>query len=109
MSRHGQANRWAAWLQANGPGRFQLSHKAGWDAFVNAAPRAGSSGCSRRNRPNSTRRPATWAGATSAPIATAAASVAPLACSSRGKCAAIAVLMNQVAAKTKASRRSTRR
>ena len=32
-------NRSAAWLQANGPGRFQLAGKAGWDAFVNAAPR----------------------------------------------------------------------
>jgi hypothetical protein len=31
-------NRWGHWLQANGPGRFQLSNKAGWDAFVNAAP-----------------------------------------------------------------------
>jgi hypothetical protein len=28
------------WLQANGPARFQLAHKAGWDAFVHAAPRA---------------------------------------------------------------------
>ena len=33
-------NRWTGWLQVNGPGRFQLAHKAGWDAFVNAAPRA---------------------------------------------------------------------
>lgn len=33
-------NRWARWLQADGPGRFQLAHKAGWDAFVNTAPRA---------------------------------------------------------------------
>lgn len=33
-------NRWARWLQCNGPGRFQLAHKTGWDAFVNTAPRA---------------------------------------------------------------------
>jgi hypothetical protein len=33
-------NRWARWLQDNGPGRFQLASKGGWDAFVNAAPRA---------------------------------------------------------------------
>jgi hypothetical protein len=32
-------NRWARWLQANGPGRFQLASKAGWDAFVNTAAR----------------------------------------------------------------------
>ena len=30
----------AAWLQANGPGRFRLAGKVGWDASVNAAPRA---------------------------------------------------------------------
>ncbi len=40
MSRPGQANAWATWLQANGPGRFQLASKTGWDAFVNTAPRA---------------------------------------------------------------------
>ena len=40
MSRPGRANRWAAWLEANGPGRFQLASKTGWDAFVNTAPRA---------------------------------------------------------------------
>lgn len=33
-------NRWARWLQSNGPGRFQLAHKAGWDAFVNTARRS---------------------------------------------------------------------
>jgi len=33
-------NQWAKWLQSNGPDRFQLSHKAGWDAFANSAPRA---------------------------------------------------------------------
>ena len=32
-------NRWASWLQVNGPGRFQLSSKVGWDAFVNTAAR----------------------------------------------------------------------
>ena len=32
-------NRWARWLQVNGPGRFQLASKAGWDAFVNTAAR----------------------------------------------------------------------
>ncbi len=32
-------NRWATWLARNGPDRFQLSRKAGWDAFVHAAPR----------------------------------------------------------------------
>ena len=33
-------NPWARWLQTNGPGRFQLAYKGGWDAFVNAAPRS---------------------------------------------------------------------
>ena len=33
-------NPWACWLQHNGPGRFQLASKTGWDAFVNAAPRS---------------------------------------------------------------------
>ncbi len=33
-------NRWARWLQDNGPGRFQLATKTGWDTFVNTAPRA---------------------------------------------------------------------
>ena len=33
-------NPWACWLQPNGPGRFQLASKTGWDAFVNAAPRS---------------------------------------------------------------------
>jgi len=33
-------NAWARWLEANGPGRFQLASKTGWDAFVNTAPRA---------------------------------------------------------------------
>ncbi len=33
-------NRWATWLQDNGPGRFQLASKTGWDTFVNTAPRA---------------------------------------------------------------------
>ena len=32
-------NKWARWLQSNGPGRFQLAYEGGWDAFVNAAPR----------------------------------------------------------------------
>ncbi len=32
-------NRWARWLQTNGPGRFQLASKVGWDAFVNTAAR----------------------------------------------------------------------
>lgn len=32
-------NRWATWLARNGPDLFQLSRKAGWDAFVHAAPR----------------------------------------------------------------------
>ena len=32
-------NRWASWLQVNGPGRFQLASKAGWDAFVHTAAR----------------------------------------------------------------------
>lgn len=27
------------WLQANGPGRFQLASKTGWDAFVNTPAR----------------------------------------------------------------------
>jgi AAA domain len=40
MTRPGQVNPWAAWLQANGPGRYQLASKTGWDAFVNTAPRA---------------------------------------------------------------------
>ena len=33
-------NQWAAWLRDNGPGRFQLASKYGWDTFVNTAPRA---------------------------------------------------------------------
>lgn len=33
------SNPWALWLAGNGPDRFQLSRKAGWDAFVNAAAR----------------------------------------------------------------------
>ena len=33
-------NRWADWLRDNGPGRFQLASKCGWDTFVNTAPRA---------------------------------------------------------------------
>lgn len=33
-------NPWARWLQTNGPGRFQLAYKGGWDAFVNAARRS---------------------------------------------------------------------
>ena len=33
------SNRWARWLASNGTDRFQLARKAGWDAFVNAAPR----------------------------------------------------------------------
>lgn len=33
-------NRWARWLADNGPGRFHLASKAGWDTFVNTAPRA---------------------------------------------------------------------
>jgi hypothetical protein len=32
-------NRWAPWLQTNGPGRFQLASKTGWDTFVNTAAR----------------------------------------------------------------------
>lgn len=36
----GRVNRWAAWLRDNGPGRFQLASKTGWDTFVNTAPRA---------------------------------------------------------------------
>ena len=35
----GVVNRWAWWLQGNGPGRFQLASKFGWDAFVNTAAR----------------------------------------------------------------------
>lgn len=33
------SNPWAAWLERNDTDRFQLARKAGWDAFVNAAPR----------------------------------------------------------------------
>ena len=33
------SNLWAHWLSRNGTDRFQLSRKAGWDAFVNAAQR----------------------------------------------------------------------
>jgi len=57
----------------------------------------------RRSTPNSSSRPPTCAGPTSAPIATATASVAPVACSSRGRCAAIAVLTNAIVANTTAS------
>lgn len=32
-------NRWASWLATYGTRRFQMSRKAGWDAFVNAAAR----------------------------------------------------------------------
>ncbi|MBO3083030.1 ATP-binding protein [Cellulomonas fengjieae] len=32
-------NRWAEWLRRNGTTRFDMARKAGWDAFVNAAPR----------------------------------------------------------------------
>lgn len=31
--------RWALWLERNGTREFALGRKAGWDAFVNAAPR----------------------------------------------------------------------
>src|SRR5512143_2588846 len=67
---------------------------------VSAASRAEINGCTRRRKPNSSKRATTCDGPTSAPTATAAASVAPHACISRGRCAAIAVLMNQVAANT---------
>ncbi len=33
------SNRWAAWLAEYSPKPFVLSRKAGWDAFVNSAPR----------------------------------------------------------------------
>ena len=33
-------SRWVQWLRANAQSRHQLSTKAGWDGFVNAAPRA---------------------------------------------------------------------
>ena len=32
-------NRWASWLQVNGPGRYQLASKVGWDTFVDTAAR----------------------------------------------------------------------
>lgn len=32
-------NRWAEWLSRNGTMSFAMARKAGWDAFVNAAPR----------------------------------------------------------------------
>ena len=76
---------------------------------ISAASRAESSGWTWRSRPNSSSRPPTCAGPTSAPIATAAARVAPPACSRRGRCAAIAVLTNQVTAKTKARISAARR
>jgi hypothetical protein len=68
-----------------------------------AAIRAESSGCQRRSRPYSSSRAPTCAGPTSAPAATALARLAPAACKRRGRCAAIAVLTNQVTAKTKES------
>lgn len=34
------SNPWSRWLQVNDTALFQLSRKAGWDAFVNTAPRA---------------------------------------------------------------------
>ena len=70
---------------------------------------AESSGCACLRRVNSTSRPATCAGPTSAAMPTATASVAPADCSNAGRCAAIAVLMNQVTAKTKAMRKAARR
>ena len=76
---------------------------------ISAASRAESSGWTWRSTPNSSSRPPTCAGPTSAPIATAAARVAPPACSRRGRCAAIAVLTNQVTAKTKARISAARR
>lgn len=33
-------NPWARWLQANGPHRFQLAYKTGWNAFVDSSKRA---------------------------------------------------------------------
>lgn len=33
------SNRWAAWLTANEPARYNLASKVGWDAFVQAAAR----------------------------------------------------------------------
>lgn len=33
------SKRWAQWLERNDTQRFNLARKAGWDAFVNAAPR----------------------------------------------------------------------
>ena len=33
-------NPWVEWLRANAQSRHQLADKAGWDGFVNAAPRA---------------------------------------------------------------------
>ena len=73
------------------------------------ASRAELKGCMRRSRPNSSRRASTWAGPTSAATATAACNGKPLACSRRGKCAAIAVLMNQVTANTNDSSTAVRR
>ncbi len=54
----------------------------------------------RRSRPNSTSRAATCAGPTSEAAATATAWVDPMACSNRGRCAAMAVETNQVAPNT---------
>ena len=65
------------------------------------ARRAEIIGDARRSRVNSISRAATCAGPTSAPAATAAVGVAPMASSSRGKCAASAVETNQVAPNTR--------
>ena len=73
---------------------------SGWPSAANLAA---SSGCTRRRKPNSSSRPATCAGPTSAPTATAVASGAPAACNKVGRCEAIAVLTNQVTANTDAS------
>ncbi|MNV24491.1 hypothetical protein D3C71_1155580 [compost metagenome] len=84
-----------------GPAISSIATPTGW---ASAARRADSSGCTPRRKLNSSKRPATWAGPISAPTPTAAARLAPVASSIRGRCVAIAVLMNQVAANTKASR-----
>ena len=76
-------------------------------ACASDAIRADTSGLTWRSRPYSRRRPATCTGPTSEANAIALVKATPLACSNRGKCAAIAVLINHVTPKTNASNQAS--
>ena len=78
-------------------------------ACATDATRADQSGLTLRSKLYSSNRPATCAGPTNDANAIAAPRPTPLACSTAGRCAAIAVLTNQVAPKTKASSQAVER